>query len=72
NSLIANDKFNMNALFDFLKNKLNNNQFKLNPIVAEKPQSAGAYTDREKFEQMAQHRPYLIALKQELNLETEF
>ncbi|MDD4372765.1 MAG: DNA polymerase III subunit gamma/tau [Bacteroidales bacterium] len=72
NSLIANDKLNMNALFDFLKNKLNNNQFKLNPIVAEKPQSAGAYTDREKFEQMAQHRPYLMNLKQALNLETEF
>jgi len=72
NNLIANDKLNMNALFDFLKNKLNNNQFKLNPIVAEKPQSAGAYTDREKFEQMAQHRPYLMTLKQALNLETEF
>lgn len=72
NSLIASDKINMKALFDHLKKRFNNNQLKLNPIVAEKPQSAGAYTDREKFEQMSQHYPHLLQLKQELNLETEF
>jgi len=72
NSLIASDKMNMNALFDHLKKSFNNNQIQLNPIVAEKPQSVGAYTDREKFEQMAQHHPHLLKLKQELNLETEF
>jgi hypothetical protein len=72
NSLVANDKLNMNALYDHLKKRFNNNQIKLKPIVAEKPQSAGAYTDREKFNQMVIHRPHLMQLKQELNLETEF
>ena len=37
NSLIAHDKLNMNALFDHLKNLMNNNQLKLVPEIVEKP-----------------------------------
>ncbi|MDA3944035.1 MAG: DNA polymerase III subunit gamma/tau [Bacteroidetes bacterium] len=72
NSLIASDKLNMNALFDHLKKAFNNNQLKLTPVVTDKPKELDAYTDKEKFEKMAKHRPHLLNLKQELNLETEF
>lgn len=72
NSLIAHDKLNMNALFDHLKNLLNNNQLKLVPEIVEKPKETEAYTDKEKFEKMATLRPMLKTLKEQLNLETEF
>ncbi|MBU1009717.1 MAG: DNA polymerase III subunit gamma/tau [Bacteroidetes bacterium] len=72
NTLIAEDKLNMAALMDFMKKNLNNNQVVLKPEVAEKPRELEAYTDKEKFEKMANHRPMLRQLKNELNLETEF
>ena len=72
NSLVANDKFNMSALFDHLKKAFNNNQLKLTPIISDKPRKIDAYTDKEKFEKMSELRPHLLQLKQELNLEASF
>ncbi len=72
NSLIAEDKLNMNALHDYLKKALNNTLIKLSPEVTEKPKTLGAYTDKEKFEQMANKKPMLRELKEKLNLELDF
>ncbi len=72
NSLIAEDKLNMNALLDYLKKALNNTLIKLSPEVTEKPKTLGAYTDKEKFEQMATKKPMLRELKEKLNLELDF
>lgn len=72
NSLLANDKLNMSALFDHLKKAFNNNQLILTPVISDKPRKLEAYTDKEKFEKMSELRPHLLQLKQELNLEASF
>jgi hypothetical protein len=36
------------------------------PEVTEKPKKLGAYTDKEKFEQMAEKKPMLRTLKEKL------
>lgn len=72
NSLVANDKLNMSALFDHLKKAFNNNQLILTPVISDKPRKLEAYTDKEKFEKMSELRPHLHQLKQELNLEASF
>ena len=72
NSLVASDKLNMSALFDHLKKSFNNNQLKLTPVISDKLRKMEAYTDKEKFEKIAELRPHLRQLKQELNLEASF
>lgn len=59
----------MSALKHHLKNSLHNNQFKLIPEVMERPAEIEAYTDKDKFEKMAEERPYLRTLQTELKLE---
>lgn len=72
NTIVADDKLNMGALLDYLRKSLHNTQIHLKPEVAEKQREVEAYTDREKFEKMANQRPILRHLKNELNLEAEF
>jgi DNA polymerase III subunit gamma/tau len=72
NSLLAEDKLNMMALTDYLKKRLDNTLIKLSPEVSDKPAKLSAYTDKEKFEQMAQRQPMLRQLKERLNLELDF
>ncbi len=72
NILIAKDKINVSAMLEYLKKELNNNQIKLAPVVADKTTQKTAYTDREKFEEMAKKYPDLIDLKEGLNLELDF
>jgi hypothetical protein len=72
NSLIPKDVLNVTALLQFLKAELNNNQIKLKPTLTEKSAKKIAYTDREKFDEMAKKYPGLIKLKDQLNLELEF
>lgn len=72
NSLIAEDKLNMKALTDYLKHSLDNTLIKLTPEVTDKPKKLGAYTDKEKFEEMARNKPMLHTLKEKLNLELDF
>ena len=59
----------MAALKGFLKDKLDNNVFTLTPVVVEKPMVDNAYTDKDKFEKMAEKRPILNQLKNDLKLE---
>ncbi|PKP53299.1 MAG: DNA polymerase III subunit gamma/tau [Bacteroidetes bacterium HGW-Bacteroidetes-1] len=71
NNIVIGDKLNMNALTEFLKTTLKNNQIKLSHKLVEKPAKNEAFTDREKFEKMATHRPMLQLFKDELGLEAE-
>ena len=59
----------MAALKRHLKERLKNNVFTLTPIVVEKPAVDNAYTDKDKFEKMAEKRPILNIMKRDLKLE---
>ena len=69
NKLFENDTEGMSALKNHLKNTLHNNQYKLVAEVMERPAEIEAYTDKEKFEKMAEEQPMLRTLQTELKLE---
>jgi DNA polymerase-3 subunit gamma/tau len=71
NSLISQDVLNVTALLEFLKSELKNNQIRLNAIYPEKTEKKTAYTDRERYEEMAKKYPGIKQLKDQLNLELE-
>ena len=68
NMLVVNDINNIGRLREFLSEKLNNNQFKLVHHIVEKPKDDIAYTDRSRFEKMAEKNPNVITLKNGLGL----
>ncbi len=70
-SLTLADKSNINLLLEHLKNQLHNNQITLELVMVEAAPNREAYTDREKFQKMAEHRPALQLFKDELGLEAE-
>lgn len=72
NIIIAQDTLNITTMLDFLKKELKNNQIKLNPVIPAKTDKKVAYTDKEKFEEMAAKYPNLLLLKDQLNLELDF
>ncbi len=59
-------------LLEYLKSNLNNNQITLTHILTAKDEPKKAYTDREKFAEMAKKYPNVKKLKDQLNLEIEF
>ena len=69
NLLFEHETESMAALKTHLKNTLHNNQYKLIPKVQEKPAEIDAYTDKDKFEKMAQANPMLRMMQAELKLE---
>ena len=69
NKLFENNTEGMGALKHHLKNSLHNNQFKLIAEVMERPAEIEAYTDKDKFEKMAEEQPILRMLQTELKLE---
>lgn len=69
NLLFERETESMAALKTHLKNTLHNNQYKLIPEVQEKPAEIDAYTDKDKFEKMAQANPMLRMMQAELKLE---
>ena len=69
NKLFENDTEGMTALRSHLKNTLHNNQYELIPEVMDKPAAIEAYTDKEKFEKLAEAHPELRKLQKELKLE---
>ena len=69
NMLFESDTEGMTALRSHLKNTLHNNQYKLVPELMEKPAQVEAYTDKEKFEKLAEAHPELRKLQLELKLE---
>ena len=68
NILVIKDVDNMAALRDFLAKELDNNQFKMVHHIVEKPKEDVAYTDRSRFEKMAEMNPNVITLKKGLGL----
>ncbi|NOX85313.1 MAG: DNA polymerase III subunit gamma/tau [Chlorobi bacterium] len=72
NIIIAQDVLNVTALLEFLKKELKNNQISLKHVLPKKTDKKVAYTDRERFEEMAKKYPGIIKLKDQLNLELEF
>ena len=68
NILVIKDVDNMAALRDFLAKELDNNQFKMVHHIVEKPKEDVAYTDRSRFEKMAEINPNVITLKKGLGL----
>ena len=69
NLLFEHDTEGMSALKHHLKQSLHNNQFALKPEVMERPAEIEAYTDKDKFENMVEERPFLRTLQTELKLE---
>ena len=69
NILVVKDVNNMQALHEFLKKALHNNQFVLREEVLERPREVVLYTDKQKFEKMANDNPSLFDIKESLNLE---
>ena len=68
NVLVVNDINNMGKLREHLSKELNNNQFKLVHHIVEKPKDDIAYTDRSRFEKMAEINPNVLTLKKGLGL----
>ncbi len=59
-------------LLDFLKNKLDNYQITLVTRIQENHKELKPYTDKEKFEKMAEKNPALNKLKDKLDLDIEY
>ena len=71
NVLVTRDSNNMHALHEYLKNALHNNQFVLKEEVVERPREVVLYTDKQKFEKMANENPNLFDIKESLGLQLD-
>lgn len=72
NKLFATDKVFQSSLLSYLKEKLNNYRIKVELIMAVIEKNQRPYTDREKYEKMAEKNPHLRQLKKDLDCEIEF
>lgn len=68
NILVIKDVNNMGKLREHLSKSLDNNQFMLVHHVVETPKDDIAYTDRSRFEKMAEMNPNVLTLKKGLGL----
>lgn len=68
NILVIKDVNNMGKLREHLSKLLDNNQFTLVHHVVETPKDDIAYTDRSRFEKMAEMNPNVLTLKKGLGL----
>lgn len=68
NILVIKDVNNMGKLREHLSKSLDNNQFTLVHHVMETPKDDIAYTDRSRFEKMAEMNPNVLTLKKGLGL----
>lgn len=71
NSLVARDMTNIGLLREHLTKELDNNCFELVYHIVERPVDEIAYTDRSRFEKMAEANPNLLTLMKGLKLEIE-
>lgn len=71
NILVVKDVNNMHSLHEFLKNALHNNQFVLKEEIVERPNEVVLYTDKQKFEKMANENPNLFSIKESLGLQLD-
>ena len=59
-------------LIDFLRKKLNNNSIQVVSIMAEHQSKKVAYTNKDKFEHLAEKNPILNQLKEKFGLDADF
>ena len=59
-------------LLDFLKTNLNNHKIVLTTRILENHNEIKPYTDKEKFEKMAEKNPALNKLREQLDLDIEY
>ncbi|MEI6455785.1 MAG: DNA polymerase III subunit gamma/tau [bacterium] len=59
-------------LLSYLRKELNNYKITLQTRISESDKNSKPYTDKEKFEKMAEKNPALRKLREELDLEIEF
>ena len=71
NVLVTKDSNNMQLLHEYLKNALHNNQFVLREEIVERQREAVLYTDKQKFEKMANENPNLFNIKESLGLQLD-
>lgn len=71
NILVIKDINNMKSLHEFLKKALHNNQFILKEEVIERANEVVLYTDKQKFEKMANENPNLFNIKESLGLQLD-
>ncbi len=71
NILVVKNVDNMHSLHEFLKNKLHNNQFILKEEVVQRANEVVLYTDKQKFEKMANENPNLFTVKESLDLQLD-
>ena len=71
NILVIKDQNNMYALHEHLKAMLHNNQFVLKETVVERPKEVVLYTDKQKFEKMAEQNQNIVNIKESLNLQLD-
>ena len=71
NILVVKDQNNMQILHNYLKNALHNNQFILKELIVERPKETFLYTDKEKFEKMAEKNPDILNIKNTLGLQLD-
>lgn len=59
-------------LLEFLRSRLGNYKIQLKTSIADIQRDLKPYTDKEKFEKMAEKNPALRTLREELDLEIEY
>ncbi len=59
-------------MMEFIRTRLNNFKILLKTSIAENLQSHKPYTDKEKFDRLAEKNPALYTLREELDLEIEY
>lgn len=59
-------------LTEFLRQKLSNNKINISSEIKEVESKKIAYTNKEKFDQLAEKNPILLELKERLGLDTDF
>ncbi|MEI7663243.1 MAG: DNA polymerase III subunit gamma/tau [Bacteroidota bacterium] len=71
---VLEDELNLRKteMLEFLRMRLNNYKIQVNTQVSESLKNAKPYTDKEKFDLMAEKNPALNTLKDELGLEIEY
>ncbi|MEI6172502.1 MAG: DNA polymerase III subunit gamma/tau [Bacteroidota bacterium] len=71
---VLEDELNLKKtdMLEFLRSQLNNYKINLKTIIAENLQTMKPYTDKEKFDMLAEKNPVLRTLREELDLEIEY
>ncbi|MEI7500160.1 MAG: DNA polymerase III subunit gamma/tau [Bacteroidota bacterium] len=73
-NIVLEDEMNSKKteMMEFIRNRLNNYKIHLKTSISENLKTIKPYTDKEKFDMLAEKNPALRTLKEELDLEIEY